>query len=97
MTDEALSAFLGTTDVEIEYDLPVWPPMTSVEPYVSIHLTGSVEYREGQSEYQLASVPLLVSFSPGEGRAVFSTFRVAANQSEAMTLIFQYMMYNVKN
>jgi len=93
ITDESLSAFLGdSTTTDIKYDLPVWPPMTGVEPYVSIHLTGTVHYTEGQSTYTLASAPLLASFSDGNGRVGYSTFRVAANQSENMTLILQYMM-----
>ena len=92
VTDEALAEFLGTESVQIEYDLPVWPPITSVEGFVSIHLTGTVRYREGSSAYTLASVPLLVSFSAGNGRVGYSTFRIAANQSDEMVAILQYMM-----
>jgi len=96
VTDEALSDFLGKTSVEIEYDLPVWPPITSVEGFVSIHLTGTINYREGTSSYTLASVPLLVSFAGGEGRVGFATFRVAANQGPDMSLILQYMMHELR-
>lgn len=95
--DEALEQFIGAETVEIEYDLPVWPPMLSTEDYVSVHISGNVSYREGPESYTLEDVPLLVSFSGGQGRVVFSTFRVAANQSKEMSLIFQYMMYNVSN
>ncbi|MFT7518133.1 MAG: hypothetical protein ACI9MC_000260 [Kiritimatiellia bacterium] len=95
ITDESLKAFVGGDTVEIEYDLPVWPPITQVEPYVSVHLTGDVSYREGTERYTLEDAPMLVSFSGGEGRVAFSTFRVAANQSKSMSLVFQYMMYNV--
>jgi hypothetical protein len=95
VTDEALSAYIADTTTEIDYDLPVWPPINSVEPYVSIHLTGSVHYREGESTYTLASVPLLVSFSGGNGRVAFSTFRIAANQTEDMTYIVQYVFHEL--
>ncbi len=95
VTDEYLSQFLGKTDVNIEYDLPVWPPITSVEGYVSIHLTGTVRYREGTSTYTLASVPLLVTFAGGEGRVGFATFRVAANHDADMVLLLQYMMHEL--
>jgi hypothetical protein len=95
VTDEALSAYIGDTTTDIDYDLPVWPPMNSVEPYVSIHLTGSVHYREGEATYTLASVPLLVSFSGGNGRVAFSTFRVAANQTEDMTYVVQYVFHEL--
>jgi len=97
VTDNTLEDFMGTANVEIEYDLPVWPPMLEVEDYVSVHLRGDVSYREGTESYVLEDVPLLVSFSGGEGRVAFSTFRVAANQSEQMGLIYQYIMYNVSN
>jgi hypothetical protein len=97
VTDETLEGFVGGKEVEVEYDLPVWPPMLAVEPYVSVHLRGDVRYREGTVSTTLENVPLLVSFSGGQGRVAFSTFRVAANQSPEMALIFQYMMYNVSN
>lgn len=97
VTDESLEDFVGDDEVEVEYDLPVWPPMLEVEPYVSVHLRGDVRYREGTESTTLEDVPLLVSFSGGQGRVAFSTFRVAANQSPEMALIFQYMMYNVSN
>jgi hypothetical protein len=95
VTDESLADYLGETGTRITYDLPVWPPINAVEPYVSIHLTGSVGYREGESTYTLASVPLLVSFSGGSGRVAFSTFRVAANQTEDMTSIVQYVFHDL--
>ena len=95
VTDEALSSFLGTDSVAVEYDLPVWPPMQSVEGYVSVHLTGNVEYREGDHTYQLASVPLLASFSGGEGRVAFATFRVVANHDTNMINLLQYMLHEL--
>lgn len=97
VTDESLKEFVGQDAVEIEYDLPVWPPIVQVEPYVSVHLQGTVSYREGTESYPLEDVPLLVSFSGGSGRVAFSTFRVAANRNEQMSNIFQYIMYNVSN
>jgi len=97
VTDDSLEEFIGAGTVEIEYDLPVWPPIVQVEPYVSVHMTGNVSYREGTESYELEDVPLLVSFSGGEGRVAFSTFRVAANRNAEMSSIFQYIMYNVSN
>ena len=97
ITDESLKNFIGKDKVSIEYDLPVWPPMVQVEPYVSVHMTGNVSYREGTESYELEDVPLLVSFSGGSGRVAFSTFRVAANRNADMSGIFQYIMYNVSN
>lgn len=92
VTDESMADFLGSTSVEIEYDLPVWPPIESVEGYVSVHLTGTVHYSEGPLTNTLAQAPLLVSFSGGFGRVGFSTFRVVANHDQTMVNILQYML-----
>ncbi len=95
VSDAALAEWLGTNYIDIEYDLPVWPPIESTAGSVTSHLTGSVSYRIGTATYSLASVPLLVSFSSGEGMVAFSTFRVARNASSDMMLVLQYMMYNL--
>ncbi len=44
---------------------------------------------------QAGVAPLLVSFNAGDGKVVFSTFRVARNADVAMTQTLQYMMYNL--
>lgn len=97
ITDDSLSEFIGADKVQVEFDLPVWPPMVQVEPYVSVHMQGDVSYREGTESYVIEDAPLLVSFSGGAGRVAFSTFRVSANRNEQMSGIFQYIMYNVSN
>lgn len=95
VSDSSMAEWLGSNYVDIEYDLPVWPPIEDTSNAVSIHLSGTVEYREGTSTYTLSSVPLLVSFTSGEGRVVYSTFRVAKNATTDMMLVLQYMMYNL--
>ncbi len=95
VSDASLAEWLGSDHVDIEYDLPVWPPMQSVEDYVSVHLSGSVVYQEGTNETSLPNVPLLVSFGSGDGKVVFSSFRVAKNASTDMMLVLQYMLYNL--
>ena len=95
VTDATLGEFLGKNYVEIEYDLPVWPPIESVHGATSTHLTGSVQYRIGTAVYTLPSSPILVSFSAGNGRVFFSTFRVAKNATNDMLLTLQYAMYSL--
>ena len=95
VSDDAMADWLDVSTLAIEYDLPVWPPIESADSAVSTHLLGSVEYRNGTETYELSDVPLLVSFGSGEGKVVFSTFRVAKNGSSDMLLILQYMMYNL--
>ncbi|MDP6932771.1 MAG: carboxypeptidase-like regulatory domain-containing protein [Myxococcota bacterium] len=95
VSDDAMADWLDVSTLAIEYDLPVWPPIESADSAVSTHLLGSVEYRNGTETHELTDVPLLVSFGSGEGKVVFSTFRVAKNGSSDMLLILQYMMYNL--
>lgn len=95
VSDAAMAEWLGTNYVEIEYDLPVWPPIQDAGPGVSVHLAGTVEYRDGTQTYTLSGVPMLVSFGSGEGRVTYSTFRVASNASTDMMLVLQYMIYNL--
>ena len=95
VSDASLAAYLETQYIPIEYDLEVWPPIENVDRSVSTHLTGSVEYTDGLSNFTLASVPLLVSFNSGDGKVAFSTFRVARNADEEIVKTVQYMMYNL--
>lgn len=92
VTDESLAAFIGKSWMAVEYDLPVWPPIVGVQPYVSVHLSGNVSYRQGQSSYTLPAVPLLVSFSEGQGRVGFSTFRFASNRQDDTRLALQHLL-----
>jgi len=66
-----------------------------VSDTVSVHLTGTIDYREGTTIYTLTAVPLMVSFTSGEGKVAFATFRVAKNASADVMLALQYMMYSL--
>lgn len=97
ISDAALADWLGLEQdfVDIEYDLPVWPPMEGTSESVSTHLSGSVDVRIGNYSDTLPQVPLLASFNDGEGKVVYATFRVAKNATTDMMLILQYMMYSL--
>ncbi|RME21046.1 MAG: hypothetical protein D6798_19000 [Deltaproteobacteria bacterium] len=95
VADNMLADWLDTDYIEIEYDLPVWAPIVTVSDSVSVHLVGNVAYRQGQATYNLTNSPLLVSFTSGDGKVVYSTFRVAKNASSEVLQTLQYMMYNL--
>jgi hypothetical protein len=96
VSDTSLAEFLGEDYIQIEYDLPVWAPITDVEDNVTKHIIGSgLSYSDGMSEFPLNGVPLLVSFNSGQGKVVYSTFRVARNASDDMVATLQYMMYSL--
>ena len=95
VSDAALAEFLGKDYLDVQYDLPVWPPIESIATGVSVHLSGTVPYSDGLSEYTLTAVPLLVSFNSEQGKVAFSTFRVVPNSDEDMLAIIQYMLYEL--
>lgn len=95
VSDSSMAEYLGKERIDIQYDLPVWPPIESVSSSVSVHLTGNVPYSDGVSEYTLTAVPLIVSYNAGQGKVVFATFRVVPNASTDLLNMFQYMMYNL--
>jgi hypothetical protein len=95
VSDAALADWLDSDYTQVEFDLPVWPPIEGVADTVSVHLTGNIDYREGISVFNLNASPLLVSFTSGEGRVAFSTFRVAKNADSDIILMLQYMMYSL--
>ncbi len=95
VSDSALAEFLGKDFIEVEFDLPVWPVMDSVDGSVSVHLSATVEYREGTETIALPARPILASFTAGEGKVVYASFRVAKNATSDMVMSLQYMMYNL--
>ena len=95
VSDGALAEWLDADYTQVEFDLPVWPPIEGVADTVSVHLTGNIEYREGTNIFPLTASPLLVSFTSGEGKVAYSTFRVAKNADSDIILTLQYMMYNL--
>jgi hypothetical protein len=55
----------------------------------------AVGYREGDFTSTIAASPLLVSFSGGEGRVAFGSFRFVANGDADMRLVLQYLMHEL--
>ncbi|MCB9779438.1 MAG: hypothetical protein H6742_12805 [Alphaproteobacteria bacterium] len=95
VSDVALSEYLDRLHVEVEFDLPVWPPVIAVDDGVSVHISGDVRWRQGTVVQTLPSAPLLVSFSQGEGRVIYSSFRVARNASADLQSSLQYLLYTL--
>jgi hypothetical protein len=95
ISDNSLAEFLGATYLDVTYDLPVWPPVIDVADSVSVHVRGDVPYSDGLSNYSLSASPLLYSFNAGDGKVVFSTFRVARNANDDVVSTLQYMMYRL--
>ena len=77
VTDKDMGEAVGA-DVVVVYDLIEWPVVESVGADATIHPTGDATWRDGFDDYTIAASPMLVSFSDGKGRVVFSSFRYTA-------------------
>lgn len=97
IANEVLGLFLEDNDGQIDvlYDLPVWPPIERVGNTVSTHLLGTVTYREAGVDIPVTSSPLIVSFNGGGGKVVYSTFRLASNMDPEMLQLWKYAMFEL--
>jgi len=95
IANQVMAEWMGVDNMQVSYDLPVWPPIESVSSLSSIHLLSEVAYREEGLDLTLASSPLLVSFNGGGGKVVYSTFRFSANLSNEMLSLMQYVMFEL--
>ena len=95
VADTSMAEYLGSSYIDIEYDLPVWPPIENTSTSVSVHLSGNISYSDGLDDYTLTSVPMLTSFNDVQGKVVFSTFRVIPNTDDDVLAILQYMLYDL--
>lgn len=75
-----LADAIGHENANVVFDLDTWPVVTAVAEGVRVYeQANQVPYREGVEQATQADSPLLLSFEPGEGRVVFSSWRMAAN------------------
>ncbi|MCP4809810.1 MAG: carboxypeptidase-like regulatory domain-containing protein [Proteobacteria bacterium] len=74
VTDKDMGDVVGS-EVTVVYDLIEWPLIESVSGDVTIHMTGTAQWRDGFEIYDVPASPLLVSFTDGDGLVVVSTFR----------------------
>ncbi len=78
--DDDMAEAVGGERVDVTFDLDTWPIIESVDDEVDVYQEAEeVGYREGTEQDNASDVPLLVSFEQGDGRVVFSSWRVAAN------------------
>jgi len=94
--DVDMANAVGLGQVDVVYDMPVWPLVESVSPEVVVHLAGNAPYRVGMDVHHVAQSPLLVSFEEGGGRVVFTTYRNSVNTSSDMLGIFQYLLADLQ-
>ncbi len=81
-SDLALEA-IGGQDASLVYDFSRWTVIEAVGEGVEVHLSADIRYRisDAEGEGDLPEVPLLVSFTEGQGLVVFSSFSWVAQSA----------------
>ena len=90
--DVDMANAIGAGQVEVVYDMSVWPLVESTSPDVVVHLAGDAPYRVGMDVQHVSQSPLLLSFEQGGGRVIFTTYRNSVNNSGDMLGILQYLL-----
>ena len=99
IVDPNMANSIGTDEIQVEFDLPLFPPVLFADPSVSIHMTGNVEYLDpnpidGVDVAQANRSPVLVSFAHGAGKVVFLSFRIESNDTEDALRIHRYLVFS---
>jgi len=90
--DTDLANALGKGQVDVVYDMSVWPLVESVSTDVTVHLSADAPYRVGMDVHYVPQSPLLVSFEEGGGRVILTTYRNSVNDTGDMLGVLQYML-----
>lgn len=91
--DGDLAERLGTTTVEIEFDLPGWPPIEQSTSGVTVYVSGAVSYEDdAHVVHTIDDAPLLIGFGEGTGQLFFSSWRVAKNHGDDTAAILAFLL-----
>ena len=96
VVDENLAAALNKSDVVINFDLSVWAVAEPLEQQPSTlepMVLGDVAINYGSM--QKINVPLLSWFAMGEGKVLFTSFHNESQNSEDLTDILNYMVFEL--
>jgi len=96
VSDPDLVNAISVGQVDVVYDMSVWPLIEAVDPAVTVHLHADAPYRVGMDVAYVSQSPLLVSFDQGGGRVIFTTYRNAVNGTGDMLAVLQYMLADLQ-
>jgi len=88
VVDPALSATLGKSKVELNYDLGAWVTVADVDAATKVHIVGDVTLVGN-------GVPLMVSHEQGKGKVLFTTFHNEPQISDDMTNILNFLVFEL--
>ena len=95
--EEDLAETISSEEIEITYDLPVWPIVEEASASVDVLLWGDAPFREGFETGTVQDAPLLLSFDDGDGRVLFTTYRNTANNNTAMLSLLLTLLDAIAN
>lgn len=92
IVDPGLASVVQQDEVQITYDLPVWPVIDAASPEVEVWLEGDAPWRIGLEDGNQPRSPLLVGFDQGDGRVLLSTYRSRANDDPVMLSVLRTVL-----
>ena len=95
VTDDFMVNAIGVAQTTVAYDLAVFPVIEGVGPDTKVYLQGDVPYREGCVVSTVVDSPLAVSFTEGNGRVFYTSYRNSVNGAGDMLGALKYMLGTV--
>lgn len=91
ITNPEIQALLGRKTATINFDLGAWAVIDSVASGVTVDMRGTVETYKGLKE----NIPLMVHFSEGKGKVLYTSFHNEAQTTEDMEKILDYLVFSL--
>jgi hypothetical protein len=94
ITQPGLENVIERATMDISFDLDTWPVVKSVDSdNVQVYIQAEeVALRDGTDELSQTASPLLLDFTPGDGRVIFSSFRMASNLDGRRPAMLRYVL-----
>ncbi len=92
ITDSILAASLGNSYIELHYPLPYWAMIESVSSDVRVFIRGDADSLD--FDY-LPNIPHTVSFRPGNGKVVYSSFHQEPGINIQQEQVLQLLVFQL--
>ncbi|MCC6808664.1 MAG: carboxypeptidase regulatory-like domain-containing protein [Deltaproteobacteria bacterium] len=95
VTEPNLTTLLGSNLVKVNMRVPQWAVVQSVSPDVKVYAKADVLVPPESTPEELEGVPLLMSFSLGKGRVVFSSFQTKDQTSAEIDTMMDFLVFEL--
>ena len=97
ITNPEIQSLLGKNTAEICFDLGAWAVIDSVAAWVTVDLRGTVMILDLTSLEIVAknNTPLMVHFSEGKGKVLYTSFHNEAQATDDMKKILDYLVFSL--